>query len=49
MSKHYIDNDQLETELLKSQLQGKMTEKLGQMLCLMCDRMLRHVKFRNAP
>lgn len=24
-----------------------MTERLASMLCLMCDRMLRHVKFRH--
>lgn len=48
MGRHYIDNNELECELKKSQLQGKMTEQLAVMLYSMCYNILRMPRWKKS-
>ena len=44
---YYVDNDELYTQIKLSKRQGFATEKLGRMLLLMHDHILKHSNFRH--
>lgn len=45
--KNYLNNADLLIEIEKSRQQGKMTEALGKMLMMLCERYAKHPRFAN--